>query len=179
MTFLELAGKRESIRSYKGLSVENEKIDRCLEAARLSPSACNAQPWEFVVISQPEKVVAVAKATREAISGMNKWTDQAPVMVAVVAKKPNLSSRFGAFIKNRPFYLMDLGMAAEHFCLQAAEENLGTCMLGWFDEKKIRKIIDHQGSDRIMLIITLGYPENAVTRKKVRKERGEISRFIS
>lgn len=178
MKFLELVQNRKSVRSYLDSPVETEKISRCLEAARLAPSACNSQPWEFIVVTRPEQVARMASFSKEPLSGLNKWVDQAPVFIAVAAKKPNLTSQIGAAIHDRPYWLMDVGMAAEHFCLQAVEEGLGTCMLGWFDEKKVKALLDIPRKDRVVLLITLGYPQNSEARAKSRKPMEDVSRFV-
>ena len=175
MEFLELVKKRRSVRSYSDRSVEEEKILRCLEAARLTPSACNSQPWEFIVVKDREKTGLLAAESVMKISGMNKWASQAPVIAVVVGKQPNLTASLGAAVKNRPFWLMDVGMAAEHFCLQAAEENLGTCMLGWFNEKGVKKILSLKKSDKVLLLITLGYPAVDEFKEKKRKSLEEMS----
>ncbi|MBI9102874.1 MAG: nitroreductase family protein [Spirochaetales bacterium] len=177
MKFLELANKRGSVRSYSDKKVEEEKIQRCLEAARLTPSACNSQPWEFIVVSESEKRAGLAGFTGLALSKLNSWTHQAPVLVVVVAKKPNLSAGLGAAVKNRPYWLMDVGMAAEHFCLQAAEDGLGTCMLGWFNEKGVKKLLSLKRTDKVVLLITLGYPARDVVKIKKRKSLDEMSRI--
>ncbi len=179
MNFLELARKRCSVRRYIDRPIPDELIYRCLEAARLAPSACNSQPWEFITVTDPEKVGYLARETVEKFSGLNKWTKQAPVITVVIAKKPNLSSSFGALVKNRPFWLMDVGMAAEHFCLQAAEEGLGTCMLGWFNEKQVKKVLSLKGRERVVLLITMGYPAAPDEIKtKVRKSPEETGRIV-
>jgi len=178
MDFLELAGLRRSVRSYAETPVEPEKIRRCLEAARLAPSACNSQPWDFTVVTRPETVRQLAEYTREKVSGLNRWTDQAPAMVVVSGGRPNLTSQIGAAVHDRPFWLMDVGMAAEHFCLQAAQEGLGTCMLGWFHEKKVRRLLKLPAAKRIVLLITLGYPRNPEVPQKKRKSLEDISRLV-
>ncbi|MCK5200741.1 MAG: nitroreductase family protein, partial [Spirochaetales bacterium] len=81
----------------------------------------------------------LADKTTIPLSKMNRFTQGAPVIVAIVAEKAVLSAQIGGLIKEKPYYLMDIGMAAEHFCLQAAEEGHGTCMLGWFNEKAVKK----------------------------------------
>jgi len=178
MSFLELAKKRCSVRSYKNSPVERDKIERCLEAARLAPSACNAQPWEFIVVRDPELTFQLAAVSAEKVPGLNKWAGEAPVFIVVLSKKPNLSARMGAAVTKRPFWLMDVGMASEHFCLQAAEEGLGTCMLGWFNEKKVKDILSLGRNDKVVLLITLGYTSQETVPKKVRRPLEEMSRFI-
>lgn len=89
---------------------------------------------------------------------MNTFVAQAPVIVAIVAERPNITSQIGSVLKKKPFYLIDIGITAEHFCLQAAELGLGTCMLGWFDEKRVRTLLEIPRGRRPVLLITLGYP---------------------
>jgi nitroreductase len=179
MKFIELASKRYSVRSYSEKPVEKEKIIRCVEAARLSPSACNSQPWHFVIVDEKELKNRIAKETVMSLSGMNKFTLDAPVMAVLVIEKKNLTSNIGSFLKGRDFSLIDIGIAAEHFCLQAAEEGLGTCMLGWFDEKAVKKFLDIPNSRHIGLLISLGYPKNEDNKTKNRKNIEEIHSFNS
>jgi nitroreductase len=169
INFLELVKKRYSVRRYTGRPVAREKIERCLEAARLAPSACNAQPWQFIVVDEPELREEVAKTTFGPLAPFNKFSLQAPVLVVVVLEKSNLLAQVGGFLRKKEFNLIDLGIAAEHFSLQAAEEGLGTCILGWFDEKKVRKILGIPSGKRPGLIITLGYPESGEIPEKKRK----------
>ncbi|MCF6335161.1 MAG: nitroreductase family protein, partial [Spirochaetales bacterium] len=141
MSFIKLVNKRFSVRKYKNTPVEREKILRCLEAARLAPSACNSQPWHFIVVDKPKETALLSEKTTLPLTKMNQFSKGAPVIVALVAEKPNLSAQLGGMIKKKPYYLMDIGIAAEHFCLQAAEEGLGTCMLGWFNEKAVKEYL--------------------------------------
>jgi len=177
MSFLKLANKRFSVRKYKNCSVEKDKIFRCLEAVRLTPSACNSQPWHFVVVDNPEEVEVLADKTTLPLSKLNKFAKGAPVIVAIVAEKPNLSAQIGGMIKQKPYYLMDIGMAAEHFCLQAAEEGLGTCMIGWFNEKAVKEYLAVPKGKSIPLLITLGYPEKENPPAKIRAKLEEIYSF--
>ena len=177
MNFLKLAAARFSSRKYKNIPVEREKILRCLEAVRLTPSACNSQPWHFVVVDSPEKVGILADKTRLPLTKLNQFTKNAPVIVAIVAEKPVLSAQIGGLIKKKPYYLMDIGMAAEHFCLQAAEEGLGTCMLGWFNEKAVKKYLSVPSERNIPLLITLGYPEKEIPPAKIRAKLEDIYSF--
>ncbi|MFH0894668.1 MAG: nitroreductase family protein [Bacteroidota bacterium] len=181
MNFLELAKSRQSCRAYDSVrKVEKEKIDLCLEAARLSPSACNSQPWTFVVVDKEPLREQVAKLTYNTVLSFNKFAVQAPVMVAIIAEKPNTLSQIGGRVKDKDFYLMDIGIAAEHFCLQAAELGLGTCMLGWFSEKELQKMLSLPRNKRVALLITLGYPAaDDKLREKKRKSKNEMSKYNS
>lgn len=136
MDFAQLIMKRESVRKYTDRPVEEEKIERIMESCRMAPSACNSQPWRFVVVTDPDLKDEVARATTGPAMPINRFAPQAPVIVALVAEPPNWLSKIGSSIKDKDYYLMDIGIVADHFCLQAADLGLGSCMIGWFDEKK-------------------------------------------
>ena len=165
ISFAELAKKRQSDRKYKDQAVEREKLIQCLETARISPSANNSQPWKFIVVDDFEKKEQIAECSIGL--GMNKFTHQCPVIVAVVLEKQNFMSTIGSMIINKDYSLFDIGIAVNQFCLQAADLGLGTCIIGWFDEKKIKQILGVRNR-RIPLLISVGYPD-APTRDKVRK----------
>jgi nitroreductase len=178
MRFLDLITARQSCRSYSSRPVEREKIERCLEAARLSPSACNSQPWYFIVLDDPALKDEVAKATFSSLVGFNKFTLQAPVMAVVLSEPRKLVPAVGSQLKGIPYRLIDIGIAAEHFCLQAAEEGLGTCLIGWFNEKKIKNALKLPPWKKIELVISLGYAApHDKTRKKVRKKIDQIRQY--
>ena len=176
--FLKLAEERQSDRKYHDKPVEEEKLIRCLEAARLAPSACNSQPWTFIVVNDPDLKNLIADETSGGLIPINHFTRQAPVLVVIVMEKPNITSRFGEMVKDKKYTLMDVGIAASHFCLQAASEGLGSCMLGWFNEKKVQKMLNIPGDKRPMLIISLGYPAGK-KRKKIRKKAKDIVKYNS
>ncbi|PLW99637.1 MAG: NAD(P)H nitroreductase [Marinilabiliales bacterium] len=180
MKFLELIHKRQSDRKYIDKEVEKEKLDRCLEAARLAPSASNSQPWTFIVINDPELKDQVARKTFGPAKTFNKFVPQAPVIVAIVMEKPKIITELGGRVKKKEWPLIDIGIAAEHFCLQAAEDGLGTCMLGWFDEQSIKELLHIPESNTIPLLITLGYtPDDYKLRKKVRKNFEKVVKWNS
>ena len=175
MNFLDLARRRQSDRGYIDRPVAREAIERCLEAARLAPSACNSQPWFFVVVDEPVLRAQVAQQCRDLV--MNHFVESAPVLVAVVAETPALIPRLAGHVKGKQYYLMDVGIAVEHFCLQAADEGLGTCIIGWFGEKAVKRLLQIPARKRVPLVIALGYPKDTTTRLKVRKDVGEIRRY--
>lgn len=171
MDFLELVSSRQSDRAYdKNRPVEPEKLERILEAARLAPSACNAQPWKFVVVNEPELAVKVGRAT--AGLGMNKFAKDAPVHILIVEESMNITSLLGSKIKDKYFPLVDIGIAASHICLAAESEGLGSCILGWFDEKGIKSLVGIPQKKRLLLDITIGYslkPKRPKSRKAKEK----------
>ncbi|MBN1798743.1 MAG: nitroreductase family protein [Spirochaetales bacterium] len=178
MKFLDLIANRQSCRSYSSRPVEHEKIERCLEASRLAPSACNAQPWYFIVLDDPVLKEAIARATFSSLVGFNKFTLQAPVMIVIISEPQNLIPCIGSQLKGIPYRLVDIGIAAEHFCLQATEEGLATCLIGWFNERKIRNILKLTKSKKIELVISMGYAaQSDKLRKKVRKKIDQMRQY--
>ena len=175
MDFSELVKIRQSVRKYSDKAVEKEKIEKCLEAARLAPSASNSQPWKYIVVDDKELKNKVADATFDKLVKFNKFALQAPVIIVIVLEKPKLISQIGGEIKKREWPLIDIGISAEHFCLQAAELGLGTCMIGWFNQKRIQKLLNIPKNKTIGLLITLGYPpDDYALRRKSRKEKSEV-----
>ena len=176
MSFLDLVNKRYSVRNYKNTPVPREKISRCIEAVRLAPSACNSQPWKFVIIDDGELVKKLA-VVFTGLADFNKFVLKAPVLVLIVSQRQKLSAKLGGIIKKKNFSLMDVGIAAEHFCLQAAEEGLGTCILGWFNEKKVKKVVSIPRFKRVELIISLGFSADEQIPHKNRKSIDQISSY--
>jgi nitroreductase len=177
-TFYELAEKRQSDRAYETRSVEKEKLERILEVARLSPSACNGQPWKIIVVDDPELKNRVADTTSNKVIGINHFTKQAPVYLVVVEEGTNLSSRVGSLIKRKHFPAIDLGILASHITLAAADEGLGSCIIGWFDEKKIKSLLQIPHSNRVPFLVLLGY-STASHRDKIRKPLSDIVSYNS
>jgi len=172
-SFLELVQHRQSDRAYLDKPVETEKIDRILEAARLAPSACNSQPWKFIVVTEPEKRNLVADATASKLLSMNHFTKQAPVQLIVLEDSANFTSSVGGWATNKHYPHIDLGIVAAHISLAATDEGLGSCIIGWCDEKKIRKALNIPRNKRVMLVILLGYSAQSLREKK-RKTKEEI-----
>ncbi len=174
MSFLDLANKRYSVRNYKSTPVPQEKMRRCIEAARLAPSACNSQPWKFIIVDGPELVNELAKAAFEGLLDFNYFAFKVPVLVLIVSERQKMFAKFGGVVKKKNFSLMDIGIAAEHLCLQATEEGLGTCILGWFNEKKVKKILSIPKLKRVELIIAVGFSADEKIPNKKRKSMDEI-----
>ena len=171
MNFLDIARNRQSCRSYdENRSVEQEKLDAILEALRLAPSACNGQPYHVTVCrGQAAKDVAAATASM----GLNKFAAQAPVML-VLSEMPYVrTAAMGAKVKGNDYRSIDIGIAAAYMTAEATAQGLDTCMLGWFNDKKIRALCGLEYPVR--LVITLGYAkEGDPLRKKVRKEMDDL-----
>jgi nitroreductase len=180
MIFQELIGKRQSVRKYQDKPVEREKIEKIIEAVHHAPSACNSQPWKIIIVDDPVLKNDVARATFSKTISFNKFAVEAPVIAVLVIEKAKLIAQIGGSIKNMEYPKIDIGIAASHFCLQAAELDLGTCMIGWFDEKKIQKLLKIPEKRKIGLVISLGYPlDGYKLRQKFRKPLEGICGFNS
>ena len=180
MEFNELIQQRQSVRRYQNIPVERDKIEKLIEAVHLAPSACNSQPWKLIIVDDPELKNEVAQATISKTISFNRFALEAPVIAVLVIEKAKLIARIGGSIKNQEYPQYDIGIAAAHFCLQAADLGLGTCMIGWFEEKKIQQLLNIPKKRKIGLLITLGYPPDGYKkRKKIRKPPDEICGFNS
>jgi nitroreductase len=162
MDIFETIQKRFSCRRYKAQPVEDEKLTKVLEAARLAPSAHNAQDWKFIVVKN--------KATRKELAEAagQPFVAQAPVIIVAVALDPEhiLSSEV-------PAYALNLAIAVEHMALAAAGLGLATCWIGAFDQQEVKKILGIPERYKVVALLPLGYsaqPEG----KKLRKSLGEI-----
>jgi nitroreductase len=154
---LEFITSRQSDRKYEDRPVEQDKLDRIIEAARMSPSANNAQPWKFIVITDRELLGKIAEAASARLLGMNGFVRQAPVQIVIVREKADIQTRAAGIVKSRDYSLIDIGIAAENVCLQAEAEGLGSCIIGWFDEPSLKKHLGIPSAKRVELIITIGY----------------------
>ena len=171
MNFYEIAEKRRSCRSYDpDKTVEEEKLGRILEVARLSPSACNGQPYHMTVCSG-EYAKKVAPALMG--MGMNKFCKDVPVFIVISEERYVASAALGAKLKRNDYRSIDIGILAAYITAQAADEGLESCILGWLDDAKIREICSLEGTVR--LVIAIGYSSDggAVPEKK-RKDVSEL-----
>ncbi len=175
MDFSVITANRQSCRNFDATKqVENEKIQAILANARLAPSACNGQPY-FLTVCKGQKAKQVAKATMG--MGMNKFTANAPVQI-VISEKPYVkSAALGAKVKGNDYRSIDIGIISAFITCAATELGLGSCILGWLDSEKIKKICEIDGDVR--LVISLGYAnEDDKLRNKTRKSIDELSKII-
>ena len=174
MDFLQIANKRQSCRSYdETRPVEDEKLAAVLEAAQLAPSACNGQPYKLTVCRETA-AKEVAAATMG--MGMNKFASQAPVMI-VISEMPYVkSAALGAKVKGNDYRSIDIGIVCAYLTAEATAQGLSTCILGWLDDSKIRKLCDLEYPVR--LVICLGYAkEDDKLRTKKRKDMDALVSF--
>lgn len=175
MNFTEIAELRQSCRAYDPeRAVEQEKLDAILESARLSPSACNGQPYH-ITVCRGETARQVAKAVQG--MGMNKFATDAPVMLVISEKPYVASAALGAKVKKNDYRSIDIGILSAYITAEATAQGLGSCILGWLDDDKLREICSLDGAAR--LVITLGYAKDGDTlRAKKRKDFEELISFI-
>jgi nitroreductase len=168
MTLLDLVKHRKSIRDFLEIPVEREKIGMCLEAARLAPSACNSQPWKFIVVDDKQLKSKLCDAAFGNIYSVNSFCKMAPVIVAVVSEKSKFLAKIGGMFRGTKYYLIDVGIATEHFVLQAEDLGLGTCWIGWFNERAVKPILNIPSHKKLDILIALGYYDKT----KARSEHG-------
>ena len=171
MNFTEIAEIRQSCRAYDpNRAVEQEKLDAILASARLSPSACNGQPYS-ITVCRGEVAKQVAKAVQG--MGMNKFATDAPVML-VISEMPYVkTAALGAKVKKNDYRSIDIGIVSAYITAEATAQGLGSCILGWLDDDKLREVCGLDGAAR--LVITLGYAKEGDTlRAKKRKDIEEL-----
>ncbi len=175
MNFKEIAINRQSCRSYnENKEVENEKLEAILETARLAPSACNGQPYHITVCKG-----ATAKTVAELTAGLglNKFAVQAPIMLVISEESYVSSAGMGAKIKGNDYRSIDIGIVSAYITAEAKAQGLDTCILGWLDDKKIRKVCGL--TKPVRLVITLGYAKDGdKLRQKKRKSTEELITII-
>lgn len=157
-TVFEIIKSRRSIRKYQDRLVEREKTEKCIEAARLAPSAENVQPWRFIVIDNPEVRDKFAQEVFTGIYAPMRFVKKAPVIIIILAKPDLIANRIGKQIQGIHYYFVDIGISGEHIALQAQELGLGTCWIGWFNPRKVRKFFNIPKSYKIASLMSLGYP---------------------
>ncbi|MEO0085429.1 MAG: nitroreductase family protein [candidate division WOR-3 bacterium] len=171
--FLELCRLRRSVRRFADRPVEKEKLAYCLEAARLAPSADNAQPWRFIVFDDPDKKQALADAVFRGVFAASRWVAKAPVIVCLLLKE-HLLVKLGGSASGVGLQFLDAGIAGEHFVLAAAEQGLGTCWIGWFDSRACVRHLRLKGRGyKAVSLFAVGYPAPDVTPREPKRKQAE------
>ncbi|MGQ9707759.1 MAG: nitroreductase family protein [bacterium] len=167
---LRLCLLRRSVRRFSNRPVEREKLNLCLEAARLAPSADNGQPWRFLVFDEPDKKKALADAVFTGVFAASRHFTRAPVLVALLLKESFIINRLGGGATGVPFQFVDAGIAGEHFVLAAAEQGLGTCWIGWFNSRALLRHLGLKRGYRAVALIAVGYPVEDVRRSSPKRK---------
>ena len=155
--------QRSSVRAYKSTDVEEEKLKKVLEAARLSPSASNRQEWKFIIVKNRETKRKLAKAAFG-----QSFIAEAPIVIVACGIEPKAIMGCG-----QPAYTVDVSIACSFMILQACELGLGTCWIGAFKEDEAKKILDVPEHVRVVAMTPLGYPDEPPSEKS-RKSMNEI-----
>ena len=181
VSFAQLVELRRSVRRYSAQPVSRQVIDKCLEAARLAPSACNSQPWSFIVVDDEKVKNEIVDRAMSGIYRMNAFVKEAPVLVVAITEQSRYIARLGGMLRSVKYNLIDIGIAGDHLTLQAAELGLGTCWLGWFNEKAVKKVLGLSPKQRVDIMISLGYPDESGSplKEKNRRPLDEIRRFYN
>lgn len=164
MEFKELANNRYSVRRFTAKTVSEEALGYILECARLAPSAVNYQPWHFYVV-RGEDTRAVVQQSYD-----REWFKSAPVYIVCAVCHGEEWVRQS---DSKPHGNIDIAIAAEHICLAAAEQRLGTCWVCNFDAKLLAESLRMPAGHEPAVIVALGHPEGPVAEKK-RKNIDEI-----
>ncbi|NIM65363.1 MAG: NAD(P)H nitroreductase [Candidatus Latescibacteria bacterium] len=173
--FLDLVKKRHSIRKYKPDPVPREMIEKCLEAARHAPTACNKQSWKFHIV-EGELKNRLVEVSLGGVFVPNKWASTVPVIAVIAMNLDLIIHRVGGKVSGVDYHMVDAGIAGEHFVLQATELGLGTCWIGWFNKKAVKKLLDIPAGWDVPAMIGLGFPDEEPIDKN-RRHISEISDF--
>jgi nitroreductase len=166
MALMDTIEGRKSVRKYLDKPIERKKILRCIEAARLAPSAENVQPWRFVVLDDPELKTRFCREVTGGIYRPSRFIENAPVVVVILAKLDLIANVLGRSIQGTSYYLIDVGISGEHLVLQAQEVGIGTCWIGWFNAKRAKKVLNIPLRYKPVSLISMGYPAQGGTKKK-------------
>ena len=175
MNFEELQMKRESCRVYADRPVTREQLVHLVDVARFAPSACNSQPWHFILVDEPESREKVVDAFDDnGLTGC-PWGASVPAFILICEEKaqykPGVEEHYGP----QHFAQMDIGMAAMSLCCEASSLGLGTCMLGTINQEKARQLLNAPEHCPARLVIAVGYPAlSDAPRRKTRKSLDEI-----
>jgi nitroreductase len=170
----QILNTRRSVRSFDSKPVNKKDITSIIEAARLSPSACNSQTWRFIFVTRRE---IIRKICHEAMRPIipNKWLEQAPLVIVGCSQLDVIANRIGARVTGIEYYQIDLGIAMEHMVLKATELGLGTCWIGWFDEACVKTILGIPPKIKISALLAVGYPKEAPGKERKRKPSEKIA----
>ena len=174
--FMDLALKRQSCRSFADVPVEHEKLEQIIAAARLTPSACNSQPWQFVVAERPDVVAKIAEAGQQ--MGINGFLTGAKAFIVVLEDHAVLMAKIRTFIDSQYYAKQDIGAAVVTACYAAADMGLGTCIIGLYDRAKIAEAVGLPKTQRFGALIAVGYPADDAVREKKRKDMDDIVRYV-
>ncbi|MBF0216548.1 MAG: nitroreductase family protein [Candidatus Omnitrophica bacterium] len=171
MNFMELAGSRRSVRDFSARKIARKDLDASVDAARLSPSACNSQPWRFVIIDDDGILEIISKEAFSGLHKMNSFVRSAPALIAIISESKKIVPKLGEFFQRTDYRLIDTGIACQQIVLAAGSLGIGSCILGWFNEKELKKALCVPREKKIELVIALGYPRTNEFMERRLKDR--------
>lgn len=174
-SFSDLVSKRESCRSFISKPVGRKELEYILDTARMAPSACNSQPWHFTAATG---TTANAAAKCFQFSGINKFTEKCPAFIVINDEKVKILPGPDGISDDERYAQIDIGIAAAHICYAALDVGLSTCIIGMFDEDKLRDLLLISPEKRIRLVIAVGYASNKPLHMKTRRELKQTATFI-
>ena len=174
--FIELCRQRQSCRNFADTPVSHEKLEKCVDAGRLAPSACNSQPWSFIVVETPEIAAEVAKCGQQ--MNMNPFLSKAKAFIVVLEEYAVLRRNISSIIDSQYFAKGDIGAAALQICLEATMQGLGTCIIGIYDRVKLCELLNLPVQKQVGALIAVGNPADGNIRVKDRKPLDELVKFI-
>ena len=175
--YFDLIKRRESCRDFDpNRPVEKEKLVRCAEAAWIAPSACNSQPWKYLIVTNPE-LVAKLRPLAQGL-GMNQFLNQCPAFAVVIEEPTRLKVSVSERFKDQNFAPIDVAFSASQFCYAALEQGLSTCIIGWHNEQKIRELFSLDKIERVRLLLAVGYAKTDALREKRRKPIEDVVKYF-
>ena len=174
--YFDLIRRRESCRNFDpNRPVEKEKLQRCAEAAWIAPSACNGQPWHYLIVTNQELVEKLRPLMMEL--NMNKFVKSCPAFAVVLEENTILKVSLSQKFKDQDFAPIDVAFSASQFCYAATEQGLSTCIIGWHNEQKVRELFNLPKTTRVRLILAVGYAASDALREKKRKPIEDVITF--
>lgn len=181
MDVLEVIKWRRSIREFSPQKIEQEKVLKILEAGRLAPSSSNRQAWHFIVVDDKNLIKKIPEKVIIGTKGIISWIKDAPlVIVGCYTKK---ITHYIADLYGHENHLIDISIAMTHMVLEATELGIGSCFIGWFNERYLKSLLKIPHSYRIAMLVVLGYPKNPSTQEGIggikSRPRKELKEIVS
>jgi nitroreductase len=177
MELMDVIRQRKSVRKYTDQPIERKRIEECVEAARLAPSADNMQPWRFIIIDDPELKKEYVHYVCSGVYRKTQFIQYAPALVVVIAKLNLLVHRMGKLVTRTDIHLIDIGIAGEQLVLRAREMGIGTCWINFFNVKRAGRFLDLSRNHKVISMIAMGYPAEGSTKDRPRLPREKILFF--
>jgi nitroreductase len=166
MALIDIIKARKSVRKYTGSPLPRELVEKCIEAARLAPSADNVQPWRFIVLDDPEYKKQFCESVLTGLFRRTRFIEKAPVIVVLAARTSLIVHGIGKRVVKTDVQLIDIGIAGEHLVLQAQELGIGTCWINMFNPKRAKRVLDLPSNLRVISLIAMGYPAEGATKNR-------------